>query len=109
MDSIIQIRKFRINKIYNSDEAKNLEKKLSNINGVLSAKVDSTGLVKLEYNIKSVKFDTIEKFLAFTGFDFKNKFWTKIRTYFWTFTEENELDNLQHTPHCCSETPVKEK
>lgn len=82
-----------------------LEKKA----GIITVNVDTQKrLIGLEYDLKKINFETIEKSLKELGLGLSQKITEKFKRGMAKFTEQNELDNLAITPSSCCEDP-KEK
>jgi hypothetical protein len=63
------------------------------------------GLVRVEYNLRQINFETIEKSIIELGFSFSQKVSERFKRGMAKFTEQNELDNLNATPSSCCEDP----
>jgi copper chaperone CopZ len=64
------------------------------------------GLVTVEYDLHKTKIKEVEKLLSDIGYPLANGFFANRKRDWVHFTEENEINNLKHTGHCCSKPPV---
>ncbi len=62
--------------------------------------------VTVTYDLYRVRAHEVEKLLADIGFPPHSSFPHRWMRDWIHFTEQNEVDNLQHVAHCCSRPPV---
>ncbi|MGN7614192.1 heavy-metal-associated domain-containing protein [Magnetococcales bacterium HHB-1] len=62
--------------------------------------------VKVTYDLHQLRFETIENHLKGIGFQLGSGLMARLKREMIHFTETNELDHLNHIPHCCSKPPT---
>ena len=77
--------------------------------GIIALNINTQkGFVRVEYDLRKINFETIEKFIKELGFKLSKKITEKFKRGMAKFTEQNELDNLGAKPSSCCSDP-KEK
>ena len=104
-DPIVKKRKVSIESVVQVSDINRIEESLMRINGMISAGVDlSKNVLKLEYDLRKIKFEVIEKSIKELGLKLSQKFLRRCKRGMAKFTEQNELDN-QNAPlsSCCDD------
>ncbi len=105
-EPLIKKRKFSVAGMKNQGDVNRLKENLSLKEGISSVTVNSQkGFVRVEYNLRKINFETIEKSIKELGFSLSQKIKEKFKRGMAKFTEQNELDNLTATPSSCCEDP----
>lgn len=74
--------------------------------GIISVDVDGQkNMVSLEYYLRVIKFEAIEKYIKDLGFSLSRKLIERFKRGMAKFTEQNELDNLNAPVSSCCEDP----
>jgi copper chaperone CopZ len=106
---LIKKRKIVVAGIKDQESVDKIKEYLNKKTGVIAVDVESQkGFVRVEYDLRQINFETIEKSIIELGFSFSKKVSEKFKRGMTKFTEQNELDNLNATPSSCCEDP-KEK
>ena len=107
MAAIIKNRKLKVEGMTCDRCESNIEKNLSQLDGVLNVKADKSGSIEVDYNLMKVGINGLEKAIRESGFNMPNGFFVKFFRGWAAFTEQNEVDNMSHTPHSCCSIPAK--
>jgi len=77
---------------------------LSELPGVQNVRADyQEGIVEIEYDVRQVQLQAIEKRIQELGYSLKMNWWERLRLGIIHFTEENERDAAREKPApCCS-------
>ena len=79
---------------------------LAHLNGVLKAEVSSTrGKLRVEYDLYEIQLAVLEEAMATLGYPFSTDWFSSLKHGWLKFSEENEISNLKHKPHCCNKAP----
>ncbi len=99
-------RTFKIEKKIDVACEKIIQEGLGESDGVLAVDAGLSGKkVKVEYDLYQIQFPIIEKTLEDMGLKLSSN-WLHALQHNWVrFSEENEIANLEHTPHCCNKSP----
>jgi hypothetical protein len=85
-----------------ADTLKELRKK----DGVISAAIDEKkNVIKVEYDLRRIGFEAIEKTISGLGFCLSRKWPERFRRGLVKFTEQNEFDNLSAPASSCCHDP----
>ena len=105
-EPLIKKRKIVVARIKDQESVNKIKEYLNKKIGVIAVDVErQKGFVKVEYDLRQINFETIEKFIIELGFSFSQKVSEKFKRGMAKFTEQNELDNLTATPSSCCEDP----
>ncbi len=105
-EPLIKKRKIVVAGIKDQESVNKIKEYLNKKTGVIAIDVESQkGFVKVEYDLRQINFETIEKSIIELGFSFSQKVSEKFKRGMAKFTEQNELDNLTATPSSCCEDP----
>ena len=105
-ESLIKKRKFAVAEIKDQESVNKIKEYLNKKTGVIAVDVESQKrFVRVEYDLRQINFETIEKSIIELGFSFSQKVSEKFKRGMAKFTEQNELDNLNATPSSCCEDP----
>lgn len=105
-EPLIKKRKIAVAKIKDQESVNRIKEYLNKKAGIIAVDVESQkGFVKVEYDLRKINFETIEKSIKELGFSLSKKITEKFKSGMAKFTEQNELDNLTATPSSCCEDP----
>lgn len=105
----IKKRKFAVSGLKDQGNINKLKKYLGSKAGMIAVDADSKkGFLRVEYNLKKITFEQIEKHVKELGFGLSQKITEKLKRGMAKFTEQNELDNLSAASSSCCADP-KEK
>lgn len=105
-EKLIKKRKVTIEKIGGRYKEKEIEGILGKKPGIIFINVDGQErFINIEYNLKQVNFETIEKWLKGMEVILSQKIIEKFKRGMAKFTEQNELDNLKAAPSSCCSDP----
>jgi len=105
-EPLIKKRKFAVAGIKDQENANKVKEYLNKKEGISAVTVDSQrGFVRVEYDLRKINFETIEKSITELGFSLSQKIKEKFKRGMAKFTEQNELDNLTATTSSCCEDP----
>ena len=105
-DPIIKKRKFGLDKIPEGVDMRGIEETFGGINGIMTAEIDpKSSLLRLEYDLRQVRFEDIEKAIEKSGLKLSQKRFQRWKRRMAKFTEQNELDNLNAPVSSCCELP----
>ncbi|NIM89425.1 MAG: hypothetical protein GTO17_00570 [Candidatus Aminicenantes bacterium] len=108
-EPLIKKRKIAVDGIKEQKNADKINDTLKNKEGIIAIKVDNQrGHLRVEYDLRKINFETIEKSIIEAGFELSMKKMEKLKREMAKFTEQNELDNLAAAPSSCCSDP-KEK
>ena len=103
---LIKKRKIAVAGIKNQESLNKIKEYLNKKTGMIAVDVESQkGFVRVEYDLRKINFETIEKFIEELGFSLAQKITEKFKRGMAKFTEQNELDNLTAVPSSCCEDP----
>ena len=103
---LIKKRKIAVAGIKNQESLNKIKEYLNKKTGMIAVDVESQkGFVGVEYDLRKINFETIEKSIEELGFSLSQKITEKFKRGVATFTEQNELDNLTAVPSSCCEDP----
>ena len=105
MAAIIKNRKLKVEGMTCVKCESNIEANLSKLDGILKVEANKSGSVAVEYNLMKVNIGKIEMAIKEAGFNMPNGFFAKFTRGWFSFTEQNELDNAAHTPQSCCSDP----
>jgi len=105
-ESLIKKRKITIAGLQDQISLNELKEALSKEEGVITVDVDGRkGFLRIEYDLKQITFEVIEKSIKELGFKLSQKLTEKFKRGMAKFTEQNERDNLSAAPSSCCEDP----
>lgn len=105
-EPLIKKRKFAVAGMEDQGNVNKVKEYLNKKEGISAVNVDSQkGFVRVEYDLRKINFETIEKSIKELGFSLSKKIKEKFKREMAKFTEQNELDNLTATPSSCCEDP----
>jgi len=105
-EPLIKKRKFAVAAMKDQENVNKVKEYLNKKEGINAVNVDSQkGFVRVEYDLRKINFETIEKSIKELGFSLSQKIKEKFKREMAKFTEQNELDNLTATPSSCCEDP----
>ena len=105
-DPIVKKRKFDIENIPEATGIRRIKESLRGINGIRAAEIDTKkGILQLEYDLRQIKFEDIEKVIERSGLELSRKRFQRWKRGMAKFTEQNELDNLSAPASSCCEDP----
>lgn len=105
-ESLIKKRKFTIAGLGDPSNKERIKEYLSNKTGMIKVDFDSQrGIVKVEYDLSKINFETIERSIKELGFRLSQRINEKLKRGMTKFTEQNELDNLSAPSSSCCEDP----
>jgi hypothetical protein len=101
--AIIKTRKIKLSHSANSLIEK-VGQVLNELNGVKEFNYNrNNGNLTIRYDLETVMLKKIEEVLAEQGIQLDSTFFSKIKRGWNHYTEQNELDNLNMHPTCCSD------
>lgn len=105
-ERLIKKRKFAVTGIKDQRNADEIKESLMRKAGMIEVDVDCReGFVRIKYDLKKTKFETIEESIKEIGFGLSQKIKEKLKRGMAKFTEQNELDNLTASPSSCCSDP----
>jgi copper chaperone CopZ len=105
-DPLLKKRKFDIENIPEDLGIRRIEESLRGSKGVMTADIDTKrSVIRLEYDLRQVKFENIEKLIEKSGLTFSRKLFQRWKRGMAKFTEQNELDNLNAPASSCCKDP----
>lgn len=105
-DPIVKKRKVAIGSVDQVSDINRIEESLMRINGMISIDVDvKKNVLRLEYDLRKIKFEVIEKSIKELGLKLSQKFLQRCKRGMAKFTEQNELDNLNAPMSSCCDDP----
>ena len=110
-ESLIKKRKIVIKGLKDQSYSKKIIESLSKKEGMIAVGVDNQkGFLRVEYDLKKITFETIEKSIKELGFKLSQKIKERLKRGMAKFTEQNELDNFSvASPSCCVDPKEKIK
>jgi hypothetical protein len=108
-EPLIKKRKIAVARIKDQESVNMIKEYLSKKTGIIAVDTEAQkGFVRIEYDLRQINFETIEKSIIELGFSFSQKVSEKFKRGMAKFTEQNELDNLNAPVSSCCDDP-KEK
>lgn len=105
-EPIIKKRKVLYEGMKNGWSAQGVIELLEGIDGIRAVQIDDQKkLIRLEYDLRKIIFESVENSLHEAGFILSRKIKERIKRGMAKFTEQNELDNLKVTPSSCHQDP----
>ncbi|MBF0590079.1 MAG: heavy-metal-associated domain-containing protein [Magnetococcales bacterium] len=84
-----------------------IEDAVSILDGVSEVNGDwRNNSVTVTYDLQQVRIQEVEKLLTEIGYPLDGGFLQRKKRDWIHFTEQNEIDNLNHVAHCCSKPPA---
>lgn len=106
VEPLIKKRKIAVVGIKDQLNVNRIKNDLEKKEGIIEVDVDEAkGYVEVEYDLRKINFEKIEKSIDKMGIDLSKKITEKLKRGMAKFTEQNELDNLTATPSSCCEDP----
>lgn len=106
VEPLIKKRKIAVVGIKDQLNVNKIKNDLREKIGIIEVDVDEAkGYVEVEYDLRKINFEKIEKSIDKMGIDLSKKITEKLKRGMAKFTEQNELDNLTATPSSCCEDP----
>ena len=103
---LIKKRKIAFVEKKDQESLNKIKEYLNKKTGMIAVDVESQkGFVGVEYDLRKINFETIEKSIEELGFSLSQKITEKFKRGMAKFTEQNELDNLTAVPSSCCEDP----
>jgi len=108
-EPLIKKRKIAVVGIKNQESVNKIKEYLIKKTGIVAVDAEAQkGFVRVEYDLRKINFETIEKSIKELGFGLSQKVSEKLKRGMAKFTEQNELDNLSAPISSCCADP-KEK
>ena len=108
-ESLIKKRKIAIKGLKDQSCSTKVIESLSQKEGMIAVGVDNQKeILRVEYDLKKITFETIEKSIKELGFKLSQRIKEKLKRGMAKFTEQNELDNFSDVSASCCIDP-KEK
>ena len=105
-EPLIKKRKIAFVEIKDQGNTNRIKECLNKKTGMIAVDVESQkGFVGVEYDLRKINFETIERSIEELGFNLSRKITEKFKRGMAKFTEQNELDNLTAVPSSCCEDP----
>ncbi len=105
-ETLMKKRKIAVTGIKDQESLNKIKEYLNKKTGMVAVDVESQkGFVGVEYDLRKINFETIEKSIEELGFSLSQKITEKFKRGMAKFTEQNELDNLTAVPSSCCEDP----
>ncbi len=105
-EPLIKKRKIAFVGIKDQESLNKIKEYLNKKTGMIAVDVEShKGFVGVEYDLRKISFETIEKSIEELGFSLSQKTTEKFKRGMAKFTEQNELDNLTAVPSSCCKDP----
>jgi hypothetical protein len=99
-------RKFKVDRISSKESIRSINNYLSTKEGIISVELGSRKKVlKLEYDLTKIKYETIERWLGELGVSLSRGFFQRFKRGMAKFTEQNELDHLNAPVSSCCDDP----
>jgi copper chaperone CopZ len=84
-----------------------IDNTLSKIDGIKAVKADKTGRVYVEYNLRNINLEAIEKIISDLNYEITNGFFNRLKREWIYFIEQNERDNLSAVSYSCCVDPTE--
>ncbi len=105
-DPIVRKRKVAVVSLAQVSDINRIKESLMKITGMISVDADvQKNVLKLEYDLRKIKFEVIEKSIKELGLKLSQKFFQRCKRGMAKFTEQNELDNLNAPLSSCCDDP----
>ncbi len=105
-EPLIKKRKFAVSGMKDQGNVNKVKEYLNKKTGMITVDVESQkGFVGVEYDLRKINFETIEKSIEELGLILSQKITERFKRGMAKFTEQNELDNLTAVPSSCCEDP----
>lgn len=105
-DPIVRKRKVAVVSLPRVSEINRIEERLMKMAGMISVDADiQKNVLKLEYDLRQIKFEAIEKSIRESGLKLSQKFFHRFKRGMAKFTEQNELDSLDSPVSSCCDDP----
>lgn len=106
METLVKNRKLKVEGMTCEKCESKIEENLSHVDGVLKVNANkSAGTVAVEYDLAKVNIKVLESTIRESGFAMPSGFISRFSRGWLAFTEQNEVDNMNYTPACCSKPP----
>lgn len=105
-DPIVRKRRIAIETMIQISDLNRIREALMKLNGIISVDVDVRhNVLRLEYDLKKIKFEIIENSIKRLGLKSSRKFFQRFKRGMARFTEQNEMDNLNAPISSCCDDP----
>ncbi len=105
-EPLIKRRKLKMYGLDKGGDLSAVREGLTNKEGILSVDVDRRkNVFRIEYDLKKISFESIERLLNDLGLDLSQKFSERFKRGMAKFTEQNEMDHLNAPVSSCCEDP----
>lgn len=105
-EPLIKKRKIPVVGMNDQLSRSNIIDSLKNKEGIIAISVDNQrGHLRVEYDLRNINFETVEKSIIEAGFELSKKIMEKFKRGMAKYTEQNELDNLTAAPSSCCSDP----
>lgn len=105
-DPLLKKRDFALAATAGGSSIQAIEDTLKAKDGVTVAQIDTRrAVLRLEYDLRKVRFEDLEKRAQKAGLRFSGRFWQRWKRGMAKFTEQNELDSLNAPVSSCCEDP----
>jgi len=105
-EPLIKKRKIRLERMSDKKSIPSKIQYMSTKKGIIFADIDGRkNILGVEYDLRKVNFETIEKWLGEIQFGLSRGFFQKLKRGMAKFTEQNELDHLNAPVSSCCDDP----
>jgi copper chaperone CopZ len=107
MNEIIKKRTIHVSGMNCEGCERTIDAALSEVDGIKAVKADKTGSVYVEYNLRRINLEAIEKIISDLNYEITNGFFNRLKREWIHFTEQNERDNLSSVSYSCCVDPTE--
>lgn len=101
-------RMLRVTGLNGPEDAQRITHSLLALPGMQDVRCESaTGAVRVRYELPTTRIHDVELALAKTDCPVTLDFLGRLKLRWLRFTEQNQVDTLRHTPHCCAKPPTR--
>lgn len=107
MEEIIKKRTIHVSGMTCEGCERTIDNALSEIDGIKAVKADKTGRVYVEYNLRRINLEAIERVIADLNYEITKGFFNRLKREWIHFIEQNERDNLSTVSYSCCVDPTE--
>ncbi len=107
MREIIKKRTIHVSGMTCEGCERTIDTALSEIDGIKAVKADKTGRVYVEYNLRKIDLEAIEKLISDLDYEITDGFLNRLKREWIYFFEQNERDNLSTVSYACCVDPTE--
>ena len=100
-------RALRLARVVSADDIARIEKNLASLEGLLCFSVkQGSDKLKVSYNVMKMDYQVLGKTLDELGCPLSSRSWSRIKGWFYQFSDTNARDNATAPPPpCCNKPP----